>query len=154
MRFFWRFCFRVLGPIVVLIAAALPARAAEPEHVPGRLLVGYRGAPESEVMTRTLAAHGAVMRRHTAELGMHTIDIPENSSAAILSSLRQTGLFDYVERDYYAHTGADPNDPSYASQWHLQKIAGPKAWTMTTGSAAVVVAVIDSGVFAPHADLA
>jgi subtilisin family serine protease len=70
-----------------------------------------------------------------------------------MDSLRQTGAFDFVEPDYYAHTAADPNDPSYLSQWHLRKISSPLAWSMSTGSPSVTVAVIDSGVFPRHPDL-
>src|SRR6185369_7735182 len=40
------------------------------------------------------------------------------------------------------------------SEWYLPRIQAPQAWSVTTGSPAVVVAVIDTGVFAAHADLA
>ena len=69
-------------------------------------------------------------------------------------SLLRTGLFDYVEFDYYARTAAVPNDPSYGSQWHLPKIQAPQAWNLTTGVEAVPVAVIDSGADPLHPDLA
>ena len=53
-----------------------------------------------------------------------------------------------------------PNDPSFASQWHYRYTPGTEeginllpAWAITTGSADIVVAVIDTGIL-PHADLA
>ena len=82
------------------------------------------------------------------------LDVPEESSDAILEALQKTGLFAYVEHDYYARTAAVPNDPSYIAQWHLPQIRSAEAWDLTTGSAAVVVAVIDSGADATHPDLA
>jgi subtilisin family serine protease len=63
-------------------------------------------------------------------------------------------LFDYVERDQYAHTAEIPNDPGFVSEWHLAKIQGAQAWSLTTGSPSVVVAVIDTGVYGTHPDLA
>lgn len=46
-----------------------------------------------------------------------------------------------------------PNDPGYAVQrWHYEQISLPAAWNLTTGSADVVVAIVDSGVVS-HADL-
>lgn len=87
-------------------------------------------------------------------MGIHVVDVPAEASEAIRQSLQQSGLFDFVEPDYYAHTASDPNDPSYISQWHLRQIGSSLAWTVTTGSAAVVVAVIDSGVYGQHPDLA
>jgi subtilisin family serine protease len=51
-----------------------------------------------------------------------------------------------------------PNDPYYAfAQWALNGTFGinaPTAWTSTTGSTAVTVAVIDSGIDYTHPDLA
>src|SRR5215831_16038001 len=99
MRIGWRVFLRAVACVVLLAGAALPARAAETEHVPGRLVAGYRGDPNSAALTRTLALHRAALRRHNPTLGMHTIDVPEEASGVILESLRATGLFDYVERD-------------------------------------------------------
>ena len=81
------------------------------------------------------------------------LEVPEQSSDAILQSLVRTGRFDYVERDYFARTAAVPNDPSYVGQWHLPKIHSAEAWDVTTGSSSVVVAVIDSGIDGKHPDL-
>ncbi|MDT7604711.1 MAG: hypothetical protein QOF61_2708 [Acidobacteriota bacterium] len=58
-----------------------------------------------------------------------------------------------------------PNDPLFEEQWSLQNtgqrsgktgadICATRAWTKTTGSSKVVVAVIDTGVDYRHADLA
>ncbi|HEY7119695.1 MAG TPA: S8 family peptidase [Tepidisphaeraceae bacterium] len=46
-----------------------------------------------------------------------------------------------------------PNDPSYASQWGLSATNAGAAWDTTTGSAAVVVADIDTGLDYKHDDL-
>jgi subtilisin family serine protease len=71
-----------------------------------------------------------------------------------MESLRRTGLFRFIERDYYAQTGGSPNDPKYFDQWHLPRIHMPEAWTTSTGASSVMVAIIDSGVEPTHPDLA
>lgn len=48
---------------------------------------------------------------------------------------------------------AYPNDTFFPSQWHYSLIRLPQAWTVTTGSDSVRVAVIDSGVKKDHPDL-
>jgi len=59
---------------------------------------------------------------------------------------------------------SEPNDPLFTNQWALKNtgqdggkqkadIAALKAWTKTTGSRRVVVAVLDSGVDYTHSDL-
>jgi len=47
-----------------------------------------------------------------------------------------------------------PNDPQYASQWHLPRINAPQAWDVTQGAPRVVIAILDSGVDPHHPDLA
>src|SRR5262245_52022562 len=46
-----------------------------------------------------------------------------------------------------------PNDPLYGQEYGLTKIQAEQAWTLTTGSSAVVVADLDSGVDYTHHDL-
>jgi subtilisin family serine protease len=48
---------------------------------------------------------------------------------------------------------AIPNDPRLAELWGLTKIAAPDAWDDTTGSDAVRVAVVDTGIAFTHPDL-
>jgi len=127
-----------------LLMASIPLAG---QDVPGRLLISVRAGVDDAEAAQTLKRHGAVVRGHGR------IAIAESSSAAVMESLRATGMFEYVERDHYARLGATPNDPSFASQWHLARIASPAAWDVTTGSPAVTVAVIDTGVDGTHPDL-
>jgi subtilisin family serine protease len=139
---------------ILTIALLTGVCAQASDYVPGRLLVGFRASSDRAAGHRVLLAHRASVRRELPALGVATVEIPDASSEAVLASLRQSGAFEFVERDYYAHTAADPNDPSYLAQWHLPKIGSPLAWSLNTGSASVIVAVVDSGVFSHHPDLA
>lgn len=47
-----------------------------------------------------------------------------------------------------------PNDPEYYQLWGMEAIKAPYAWTTSTGSNDVYVAVIDSGIDYTHPDLA
>jgi subtilisin family serine protease len=47
-----------------------------------------------------------------------------------------------------------PNDPFYKQQYEMQRIDAERAWSVTTGSASVVIGIIDSGVDYEHEDLA
>ena len=46
-----------------------------------------------------------------------------------------------------------PDDPHYSLQWNYPLINLPQAWDITTGSANVIVAVVDTGVNMTHPDL-
>jgi subtilisin family serine protease len=73
----------------------------------------------------------------------------------------------WVEPDLMLEVARDftPNDPLYASQWHLNNtgqgggtsdadVDAPEAWNTTRGSSNVVIAIIDDGVQLNHPDLA
>ena len=46
-----------------------------------------------------------------------------------------------------------PNDPYWSHQWYLRQIHAPAAWSATTGSASVIVAVLDTGIDITHPDI-
>ena len=48
---------------------------------------------------------------------------------------------------------AQPNDPQYANQWHIDKIQAPSAWDTESGNSQIIVAVLDTGVRYYHDDL-
>lgn len=61
---------------------------------------------------------------------------------------------EFAEPDYVAQVMAVPNDPLYAQQWALPKVGAPAAWDVTTGDAAVPIAIIDSGIDLTHQEFA
>jgi thermitase len=152
MRSACAFFVRING--LLLLAVSLAGAADVPSHVPGRLLAAPRPGIDGNLLDYTLKLHAAVVRKHWAGIAVSVLEVPEASSEAIMESLKRTGLFEYVERDQYAHTAGEiPNDPGFVSQWHLAKIQSSQAWSVTTGSPSVVVAVIDTGVHGTHPDL-
>jgi subtilisin family serine protease len=84
-----------------------------------------------------------------------------------IASLRQSGLFEYVEPDYIVHADLAPTDQAFVdgTLWGLRNfgqnrgtpgadIGATNAWEITTGSTNVIVAVIDTGIRYTHQDLA
>ncbi len=61
---------------------------------------------------------------------------------------------EYVTPVYERRTSLVPNDPRYGSQYAMSKIQAAQAWDISTGSASVVIADVDSGVDFEHEDLA
>jgi subtilisin family serine protease len=70
----------------------------------------------------------------------------------------------YAEPDFTGRGALLPNDPSFGQQWNLYNtgqeggqpgadIDAPMAWDITTGSDAIILAVIDSGADLDHPDL-
>ena len=96
----------------------------------------------------------------------HDLLIEPEECPALAASL---GL-EYLEPNFVYYTSdvqesTSPNDPQFSSLWGLHNtgqsggtadadIDAPEAWDISTGSASVVIAVIDSGVDYTHPDLA
>ena len=87
----------------------------------------------------------------------------------VISRLRRDRAVRYAEPDYVLEAAGVPNDPSFGLQWAEQNTgqsvngtAGTAnadedavpAWSVTTGSSSIVVAVTDTGVEYTHPDLA
>jgi subtilisin family serine protease len=51
------------------------------------------------------------------------------------------------------HQDVIPNDPQYSGEWHLPRISAPSAWSVTTGSPSIIIAIADTGVDSTHPDL-
>ncbi len=84
------------------------------------------------------------------------ISFPISKASAVYYLFVNDPTFQYFEPEVLLHAtstvdAATINDP--LSQWGLDVIDAPQAWTVTTGSKKVKVAIIDSGVDLDHPDL-
>lgn len=137
------------------LAVSSNTMAQTGEHVPGRLLVQPRNGA-TQPANQLLAALGARLENRMTQIGTSVVRVRTGDEERISNALTRSGLFTFVELDHVAHGGQvmNPNDPNYPSQWHLAKIQGPMAWSLTVGATSITIAVIDSGVDPTHPDLA
>src|SRR4029079_13529939 len=96
------------------------------------------------------------------------VSVPASDRGLALAELRQDPRVRFAEADAVYRIGTPPNDPLFGQLWGLNNtgqtvksstgtadadIDAPEAWSTTTGSSSVVVAVIDSGGDWSHPDL-
>jgi serine protease len=79
------------------------------------------------------------------------VKVPEGQVLEKVKEYLKRSDVDYAEPNYYAYAFWVPNDPYYSYQWDLDNsgyggIQMEQAWGIQTGSASVVVAVVDTGV--------
>ncbi len=100
---------------------------------------------------------------------LHVVEVeraePGESLQETLARLRADPAVEFAEPDARMRPHRLPSDPGFSEQWFLQAVVpgpdGPTdsaadavaAWEVTTGSPAVVVAVLDTGVRFDHPDL-
>ncbi|HZS38847.1 MAG TPA: S8 family serine peptidase, partial [Polyangia bacterium] len=134
----------------------LVGAARADELVPGRVLVKYR-------VTRALRPQltlGSAVLSGVRQLGggTHVYQLAgagADETRALAAALAADPAVEYAEPDYVRRrttATAKPNDPMFQFQWALPMIRAPQAWTRTTGSSAVTVAIVDSGSL-PHEDV-
>lgn len=115
--------------------------------VPGELLVTTRTPGEAAALRR---ADGTVQALAARVVQVRVVPGQEGARA---QQLRRAPGVMAVERAQYRRALAVPEDPLYRQQWAHGLTGVQSAWDTTTGSSAVRVAVVDTGVDARHADL-
>jgi len=105
-----------------------------------------------------------VYRLPPATVGTMTAQDVRDRTLAAVKSLAARPDVEYAQPNYIFQITATPNDSAYPQQWHYfdngaaagQAPGGinlPSAWDTNKGSAAVVVAVIDTGILPNHEDI-
>jgi subtilisin family serine protease len=121
-------------------------------HVANELIVKFKEGQSRSFLTRSSVEIKKEFQLSKAML----IKIPENlRSANIIDELTNSDAVEYVQLNYiytdlFVNT---PNDADFSSQYAHARISSEEAWSTTTGSRDVLVAVIDSGVDYNHPDI-
>jgi len=134
-------------------AAASPARSAQDDWAPGRVLVeplaGYAPDAFDDALKGVRGRH-----RKLGQSNLHVVEFTANmSEKAVVQALSRNPHFKFVELDRRVKSTFAPNDPYFGSEWHLTKVGAPSAWDLSQG-AGITIAILDSGVDASHPDLA
>jgi subtilisin family serine protease len=149
-------------------ALALPVLAQVPIEthnsrpvVAAQVLVRFRSATAAAIASARALADADQIIPLSASANIHLIHSRSKNVAGLLTALAAQSDVVYVEPDYILHAVATPNDPYFSALWGLKNTATPgadisatSAWDVSTGSAANVVGVIDTGIDYAHADLA
>ncbi len=137
------------GPAVGLFLR----QGSRPTYVPDRIVVKFRSNLRMEETQALHQQAGGRVLKTISRLGAQVVKLePGVTALSAISRYRASGLVEYVEQDVYAYISATPNDQFYFAQWHYPAINLPTAWNTTTGSASVIVAVLDTGIRS-HPDL-
>jgi subtilisin family serine protease len=142
--------------------------AAPAQPAGGELIVRFKRSADGSERAEARHAVDAALAR-TLPLGSsYQVLAIDGSVPAAVEELEARPDVVYAHPNYRVEFNAVPNDPKLGELWGLRNtgqtiagragtpgadIAAPAAWDITTGSAAVKVAVIDSGINMYHPDL-
>jgi thermitase len=172
-----------LPSLLIILILLTPLRVTstggrEPEAAEGEFLIGLRKADEA--LFSLLERSNLQVVRRIDEIGVILVRARNGSlvSEAVMA-LEQHPAVEYLEPNYLVGipeqelgpsftleegrtsvADQELNDPLFSSdpytgrgQWNMRVIGMPDAWRLEGGSRAVIVAVVDTGVFYRHREL-
>lgn len=133
--------------------AAPPERSSEGPWAKARVLVMPKPGLSSAELGKIASSQGGKASR-IASNDLHVIELPPQASeTAALARLKNNPNLKFAELDAYVPQALAVNDPYAGAAWHIAKIGALKAWDTSMGSG-VTIAVLDTGVYGAHPDLA
>lgn len=103
------------------------------------------------------AANYTLIRSTATENGekVSVLQVDAADYCSVLADLKGRPGVNYAEPNYeISLLDTIPNDGDYGYQYYLNNIRAPQGWDYTTGSPAVIIAVLDTGVDLTHPELA
>ena len=147
-------------PVLALIlftAAVSSARKPDSPYVKDEILVKLRPGAAKKAVAGLLARYGAEKRETLGDTRWVRVKVRKGQDPrSAAGEMLQHSDVEAAQPNFYYKLAATPNDPMWSNPglYGLPIISAPAAWDITTGSASVVVANIDTGMRYTHEDLA
>lgn len=157
MKQFLRFI--ILFILVNSIALANFSIPIGPSFASDRVIVKFKPNTGPISKTKLISSYGLKRKQLISELGLEILTITqEQNPYSLAQKISKEPTVLYAQPDYTLttdQTAITPNDPWYPTiyQWELRQINCQYAWAITTGISAIVVGVIDTGIYTANPDL-
>jgi len=135
------------------------SKSGAAKWVPGQMWVQFSSQAYRQATAGALQSLHAIADGQTDRAGFQTFDLPagQNVDQAVAAMHGKPGVR-RAGKLALRYPQVTPNDPSFIDdnfeQWALYQINMPAAWSITTGSANVHIAIVDTGYDLGNTDVA
>ena len=156
--------------LFVWLVASASAQSIQPAYRADRILIKPKAGIGRTVLDNFHRSQNSAVLQTFEGIGrLQILSVPKGETVqGLIAQYQKSGLVEFAEPDYAIHAAATtPNDPRYldGTLWGLNNygqnsgtphadIDAPEGWDVLTSASNVVVAVIDSGIWYTHEDLA
>ena len=136
------------------------------EYIPGEVIVKFKSDTTAYKINTLHKKIGSLKKKEFKGTRIHQMRLPDGVSVEeAVEYYKSDPDVEYAEPNYIVRIDSVPNDSYFNNLWGLHNtgqtggtadadIDAPEAWNLTTGSAEVIIAVVDTGVAYDHPDLA
>jgi thermitase len=136
-------------------STAPPAPEIGGNYLQDEVIVRFKKSATDKMISTCLSQVNGREFSRIDELGVVVIKVPAGSVSKAVASLSGCAGVRYAEPNFIASIADTiPSDPEWGLQYGLVNIRAPQGWDITTGSATVTIAIVDTGVSLSHPDLA
>jgi thermitase len=140
------------GAGVARSEVTLTAAGVNEAYVPGQAVVRFKANAEAPSRKEALSNEHASTVKRLGLPGLQLVRVAGSVPEAV-AALERDPAVAYAEPNFLYRATATPNDPRLSQLWGMARISAAAAWDISTGSAAVRVAVVDTGISTDHLDL-
>ena len=142
-----------LGSNSSVLASASPVSSAP--IIPGEVIIVTKAGIRANALAFPMGATIARSNQQLADLHATVMRVPVGREREYVQLLHNTPGIQSAEPNYVVSVEAFlPNDPFWDQQYGPAHLQAPDAWSITTGSSDVTLAIIDSGIDANHPEFA
>jgi subtilisin family serine protease len=153
-------CLAVVGLALILVVLGVPLVSASPDQADAERRVVVKMTRSAGVPDlRLLGLEAARPLGHDGTYVLKVSEDPDTDVKETLDTVRRLPGVVWAQETAPRSACLIPDDPFYppssgVGQWSLPRIRMPEAWELETGSAEVIVAILDTGIDQYRADFA
>ena len=133
----------------------LPAIFAAGAYAPDELVVRFKSSTRSSRIDECFQGTDIQIQTEIEELHTYVLTVVSGDIPGAYYHVLDCAGSLYVEPNFLLQAADTiPNDPDWSLQYGLVNIRAPQGWDLSTGSAAMIIGIVDTGVDYSHPDLA